>query len=427
MHAILTPVGSAGDVNPFVIIGQELRRRGHRVTLTGSEPFAGVAAQADLDFISLATTADYERVADNPDLWDPHRGIAIVLAEIIAGMRGAYDAILSRYEPGKTMLVGHPLSFFTRMLEETHGVPAATVHLAPGIFRSDFRQPALPSGQDISWWPRWAKRALWWMVDRFVLDPLIAPALNAWRAELGLAPVSRVFAAWMNSPQCVIGLFPEWFADPQPDWPRQLRLSGFVLSSPSVAPARADAGADGERLERFLTAGSPPIVFTPGSANRHAASFFREAMDAAARMRRRALFVTAHAPDVALPLPQDVIHVRYAPFSTLFPRAAAVVHHGGIGTSAQGLAAGVPQLVVPMGFDQPDNAARLARLGVAKVIPAGRFTGARAARALDRLIGDRPTDAACRRWRESIDVGGGLDQACDLIEEQFRRASGATA
>ena len=193
MHAILTPVGSAGDVNPFVILGRELRRRGHRVTLTGSEPFAPIVAAAGLEFLSLATAEDYERVTNIPDLWHPRRGLEIVLGEIAAGMRRAYDAIAALYEPGETMLVGHSLSFFTRVLEETQHAPAATVHLAPGIFRSDFRQPALPSGADISWWPRWAKRALWWSVDRFALDPLIAPALNAWRAELRLSPVSRVF------------------------------------------------------------------------------------------------------------------------------------------------------------------------------------------------------------------------------------------
>jgi UDP:flavonoid glycosyltransferase YjiC (YdhE family) len=421
VHAILTPVGSAGDVNPFVILGRDLRLRGHRVTLTASEPFASIAAAAGLEFLSLATAADFERVANNPDLWHSTRGVKIILDEVAVGMRRAYDAIAALYEPGETMLVGHALSFFTRVLEETRHAPAATVHLAPGIFRSDFRQPALPNGADLSWWPRWAKRALWWSVDRFALDPLIAPALNGWRAELGLSPVSRVFGEWMHSPQRVIGLFPEWFADPQPDWPPQLRLAGFALSDPTVAPA----GVETEHLDRFLAAGAPPIVLTAGSANRHAAAFFRTALEAAADLGRRAVCVTAHAADLPSPLPGGAFHANYAPFSTLFPRAAAVVHHGGIGTSAQALAAGAPQLVVPIGFDQPDNAARLVRLGVAAAIPSRRFTRARAASALSRLLADVRTEAACRRWRTAMDSPTAVARAGDLIEEQFVRASAA--
>src|SRR5262245_11608151 len=103
MHAILTPVGSAGDVNPFVILGRELRRRGHRVTLTGSEPFSPIAAAADLEYLSLATTQDYERVANNPDLWHSRRGLEIVLGEVAAGLRRSYEAIAALYEPEKTM------------------------------------------------------------------------------------------------------------------------------------------------------------------------------------------------------------------------------------------------------------------------------------------------------------------------------------
>ena len=88
----------------------------------------------------------------------------------------------------------------------------------------------------------------------------IAPALNAYRAELGLAPVSRIFRSWIHSPQRVIGLFPEWFFPPQPDWPAQIRLTGFPLfDEAGLHPL--DPG-----LDAFLAAGDPPIAFTPGSA-----------------------------------------------------------------------------------------------------------------------------------------------------------------
>jgi rhamnosyltransferase subunit B len=406
MHAILTPVGSAGDVLPFVVIGAELRRRGHRVSLLAPETFAGSVSAAGLELVQVGTAEDFEAATKNPDLWHPRRGPAVVFKEVASHLRDGYAALERVYEPDATMLVGHSLSFFTRVFEETHRVPAVTVHLAPSVFRSNFNQSRLPFGLDITPWPRWAKRAFWWAGDRFAIDPAIAPSLNAWRRELGLAPVSRIFNTWLHSPQRVLGLFPEWFAPPQPDWPPQLRLAGFLLS-------------DDDAVKVAEPAGEPPIVFTPGSANRHAARFFTTAIAATARMGRRAVLVTSYRDHLPRSLPDHVEHVNWASFRALFRRAAAVVHHGGIGTCAQALAAGVPQVVMPLGFDQPDNALRTSRLGVADVIPPERFTPARVAAALERLLADSDVRAACTRWRDRVDSAQAVRLASDLIEEQY--------
>jgi rhamnosyltransferase subunit B len=419
MHVILTPVGSAGDVNPFLIIGRALRQRGHRVTLVSPDVFAHATRKSTLEFASSGTADEFNDVTMNPDLWHPRRGPAVIFGVLSAQLRRAYDIIDRLYEPGKTVLVGHSLSFFTRVFEEKRGAPAVTIHLAPSLFRSDFAQPALPSGQDISRWPRWAKRALWWAVDRFAIDPLIVPALNQWRRELELPPVSRVFQSWLHSPQRVLGLFPDWFGAPQADWPPQLRLTGFVLSDRSCDPTPAE-GINDRDLEQFLAAGPPPVVFTPGSANRHAAQFFQVGIEAAALTGQRALLVTAYGEHLPGTLPAHAHHATYASFADLFPRVAAVVHHGGIGTCAQALAAGAPQLIMPMGFDQPDNALRLVRLGVAERVPPGQFTTSRVGAALQSLGSAKVAEAATR-WRSRIDEAGSVRDACDLIE----RALGA--
>jgi len=316
------------------------------------------------------------------------------------------------------MLVGHSLSLFTRVFEEKHGVPAATVHLAPSIFRSDYQQPVLPSGQDITNWPRWAKRTMWWIVDKLVVDRHIAPALNSWRDELGLPPVSRVLKSWLHSPQRVIGLFPDWFGEPQSDWPPQTRLTGFVLSDESCSPSSADH--ESPELDKFLSAGDPPIVFTPGTANRHAATFFQVACEATAAMHRRALFVTRYREHLPAVLPPHVCHVSYASFSTLFPRVAAIAHHGGIGTCAQGIAGGVPQLIVPMGFDQPDNGARLKRLNLADVLPPASFSTTNVVSAIAELTSSEKIAAACLDRKAAIRKADPTIMSCELIEERFR-------
>jgi rhamnosyltransferase subunit B len=419
MHAILTPVGSSGDVNPFVMLGRELRRRGHRVTLLSPDVFATAVAKAGLEFVSTGTAEEFDHATKNPDLWDARRGAAVVFGEVVKYMRRGYAVLEQHYTSGETLLVGHSLSVFTRMFEETHAVAAATVHLAPTVLRSDFEQPILPTGQNISNWPRWMKRVLWWGADRFAVDRFLAPELNVWRAELGLAPVSRVFKSWVNSPQRMLALFPPWFAAPQSDWPPQLRLTGFVLSDDTCSPVVDDA--DRARLDRFLRDGAAPVVFTPGSANRHAAAFFRTAIDATSAIGRRALLVTPYREHLPVSLPAHVGHVPYASFSALFPKAAAVVHHGGIGTSAQGLAAGAPQLVMPIGFDQPDNAARLKRLNVARVVYPRDFTTPTVSSMLRDLLSNEATASACELNRTRVAQDDALTRSCDRLEECFER------
>ena len=308
----------------------------------------------------------------------------------------ALRADCRQYKPGHTVLVGHPLAFAARIFEEVHRAPAATVHLAPSIFRSDYQQPVQVPGVDLTGLPIWLKRSMWWLVDHWLIDRHILPELNKWRSELGLTPVSRVFKEWMHSPRLVIGLFPEWFAPIQPDWPPQLVLTGFPLYD------EPDEHSLSPGLLMFLDQGAPPILCTPGSANRLASSFFSAALDASNRLGRRALFLTPFPEQLPASLGADVHHEPYVPFSKVLPRCAAIVHHGGIGTCAQGLAAGVPQLTMPMGFDQPDNATRLQRLGVGRWVQPKKFNGERVATELAALLNDERVSACCGRLAESI-------------------------
>jgi UDP:flavonoid glycosyltransferase YjiC (YdhE family) len=409
MRFVMTPVGSSGDVHPFVGIGRALHARGHEVIVLTAGPFGDIVRKAGLIFEESVSTEEYDEVSRHPDIWHPRRGLQLVLDSVVSRLPQAFERLKTLHQPGRTVLVGHSLSFFTRVFEEVYGAPAATIHLAPSIFRSDYAQPAYAPGVDGSGWPRWLKRGIWWSIDRFMLDPNVAPGLNAWRRELGLLPVSRVFRDWIHSPQRVIGLFPDWFAVPQPDWPSSLCLTGFPLfddhGPTDLAPS----------LRRFLDDGAPPVLFTPGSANQAASAFFQAAIDAMERLGRRALLLTrytSHLPQ----LPRSAHHQPFVPLADVLPRCAALVSHGGIGTLAQGLAAGVPQLTMPMGFDQPDNATRLERLGVGRWVVPSKFDGDRVADALSTLLGDGRTAANCRQWSERIRSRNAIEETCDLLE-----------
>jgi UDP:flavonoid glycosyltransferase YjiC (YdhE family) len=411
MHFLMTPVGSSGDVHPFVGLAGVLQARGHKVTICSAEPHRDVVQRAGAAFVPIFSAKDYLAATHDPDLWHPRRGLNKVLEMARLGLEPTWQALEERYQPGRTVLVGHPASFATRAFEEKTGAPAATLHLAPGSIRSAHRVPALPPGVDISAMPLWFKRGLWVLVDRWAVDRQIGPAFNQWRAGKGLPPVRRLFKEWINSPRATIGLFPDWFGPMQPDWPATFHHASFPLWDD--APG---AAADPE-LEAFLAAGTPPVVFSPGSANRQASAFFEAARGALGRLRRRGLFLTAFPEQLPRALPDTILHRAYAPFSVVLPRAAAFVHHGGIGSTAQGLATGVPQLMMPMGFDQPDNALRAERLGVARWLTPGRFRGARLARELAVLMESPLIRDAAAAVRDRLAGVDGLARAADLLEE----------
>jgi UDP:flavonoid glycosyltransferase YjiC (YdhE family) len=258
--------------------------------------------------------------------------------------------------------------------------------------------------------PKWGRRVAYRLIDMLVIDRHICPAINALRAELGLGKISRLLNGWWNSPMRVLGLFPDWFAPPQPDWPAQTVLTGFPLyDEAGTTPMDAE-------VSRFLESGEKPVAFTPGSAMWQGHAFFATAAEACRAAGLRGILLSRHRDHIPLSLPPGVIHAHYAPFSELLPHCAAIVHHGGIGTSGQALAAGVPQILMPMSHDQPDNAARLVRAGVARVLPPRIFTTDRLGRTLTDLLADPAAREACPRYAKRVRENDAIAAACDQIE-----------
>lgn len=408
---LVVTFGSHGDVHPFLALARGLARRGHDVTFFTAAPFGDLVRRYGLDFVPIGSVDDFEAIQDDADLWHPRRAFPAIARALMKGFEESFDAVRARVEPGRTVLVGSTLAFAARVVREVTGAPMATVHLAPAVFRSEYRPPALPGLWLPAGLPRWWKRFVWYAADRLVIDRFLAPTINRLRARHDLAPVTRVFDAWMHSPDRVIALFPEWYRAPEPDWPAQTRLTGFPLFDES----------DGERLPppevtEFLDAGPAPVIFTAGSANRHAESFFAESVAACERLGRRGLLLTQHRPDVPSALPESVRHFDYVPFSQVLPRAAALVHHGGIGTTAQALRAGTPQLIRPLAHDQFDNAAILQDLGVGGSILPKHYAAPRVADALRALIENPEVVRAVEVARDRFADHDALGETCRLIE-----------
>lgn len=412
MRTILVTFGSYGDVQPMMGLGLALQQRGVEAIVMTNAYFEPVIRRAGLGFVPIGSAEQYEAVLAEADLWHPRRGLLLVTRAWVQLTPLVYEAIAEHCVPGETVVAATAVAFGARVAQERLGVPLATLQLQPAMFRSLFDTPRLPLTPPPRWQPRFVKRMLYWLADA-VLDRAMAGEVNAYRGQFGLPPVRRLLQAWALSPQQVIGLFPEWFAPPQPDWPQQSLLAGFPLYE--AADEAAETATLPSDVERFLRSGEPPIVFTFGTAMRHAASLFNTSVAACQLLGRRGLLVTRYAEQLPHQLPPNVCHVPYARFSQLLPRCAALVHHGGVGTTGQGLASGVPQLIMPMGFDQPDNAARAVRLGVARQVSPRAFRPQVVARLLSELI-DRPSVAErCRHWAARSNDPERLNTACDAI------------
>jgi rhamnosyltransferase subunit B len=416
MRVLIACLGSLGDTLPFVAIGKALQARGHEVFLFANEVFQPFAA--GLPLVPTGRAAEAEALLKQPDVTHHRHGWPLVAESFMRALPPGHQAMSEQVVPGQTVAVGSTFAFATRLLGETHGVPTATVHLSPSVFRSLERAPRITPLGLLGRLPHGLQRGFWWLMDRFFLDPLLTAPLNDYRVTLGLPPVRRACDAWLQQADLTLAMFPPWFAPPQSDWPAGVVLTGFPLYD------HGDVQSLSPELSAFLSAGDAPIGFTTGTANASSHEFFAASLAACQRLGRRGVLI---ARDVQWPhpLPSDVLHVPYAPFRTLLPRLAALVHHGGIGTTSQALLAGVPQLVRPMGYDQFDNAHHLVTLGVARQLLPRHYRPAAVANALRYLIEDQPLKTRCRTLANRLVDDDAVARAADAVEALAAKKAGA--
>jgi rhamnosyltransferase subunit B len=413
LNVLLPTLGSAGDVNPVIGLGLALRARGHRATVITNPYFQASIEARGLGFLPVGSLQDVESALADPDLWHPRKGFGVVARRVIApSIEVVYRQIESAAD-ADTVVAASGISLGARIAQERLGVPTASIHLQPIVIRSLIDSGMFGTVRISAAQPRWFKQALFRLIDWAAIDRIIARPLNEFRATLGLAPVRRVLARWLHSPECVIGFFPDWFAPPQADWPPHTHLVGFPLWD-------GGGGAMPDGVPEFLRAGPPPIVVTPGSAAAHSQRFFAESIAAIGRIGARAMLVTNFPEQLPRHLPAGVRAFGYVPFSDVLPHAAALMCHGGIGTLAQGVKAGIPHLVVPNAHDQFDNGWRIARLGLGRSIAERRFRAAAGAEALASLIHDASLRQRCGAYAARMDGEAALGRACELIEALAR-------
>lgn len=407
MHIVIVTMGTDGDVFPFIGLGATLRSRGHRVTFAGPEPYQPMALQHGFHFSCLVSRVNTERFLNTPDLWHP------VKSGIHAARWGArliqdqYDCLQQLTRDKDTVLVSNAGIVAARLVQEKLHRPMATVLLQPGLLPSVYEPPVMPVFPIPAFMPKWMRHVYWRAVDT-AGSILIGKSLNRIRKSLGLSPVNRFFRWWL-SPQLIIGMFPSWYAALQPDWPLQLQLVGFPqFDGVTTHGLPAD-------LVDFCRESSPPIAFTTGTGMMHGQRFFEIAVEVCSILKRRGILLTRHVHQLPTTLPPSVCHVPFAPFQQLFPLCSVIVHHGGIGTTARALAAGKPQVIMPLAWDQPDNAARICKLGVGAKLSMSHRSASRLATSIENLLTPE-IQIRCKALTSRFEPSTPFDMASDLLE-----------
>jgi len=410
---VITTFGSFGDVNPYIGLGLELKRRGHQPLLAMPGVFREAVEREGLAFAAIRPDLNPDDAALTARIMDPARGSETIFSELlIPQLQATYDDLTAVVE-GADLLVTHPASMVGPIVAQKRRMSWASTVLAPMSFFSvsdPVVPPPVPWLHPLMVRSRAVSRAFVWLSDR-VTRRWIGP-VQRFRTSLGLPEGNNPILAGQHSPSLVLALFSRVLAEPQPDWPANAVLAGPILFNGAATPEVSD------ELERFLHAGSPPLVFTLGtSAVEAAGSFYEVSAEAARRLSRRAvLLVGRHSHNRPRVADADVLVVDYAPHAALFPRAAAIVHQGGAGTLHQALASGRPTLVVPHAHDQPDNASRVERLGISRTLYPGRYTVTAVERALGELLTDERYATRAREVAEVVRQEHGASRAADALE-----------
>lgn len=409
MHVVLVTIGSAGDLFPFMRMALALVEAGHRISFLGPVQHEPFVRAAGLPFHGLPADP---AVLDHPDLWHPTRGFGIVWQATRPAM-AEVPAFMATLPPGEkcTMLV-HPLALPEADLcrAARPGLGIAAAFLAPSNLPTVHDPLLLGPWRVPRWVPHGLRRRLWRALGARFIDPIALPDVNAARARAGLAPVKALIDTIFSIADLSILLFPDWFAPAQPDWPQPHVRSGFPLYDPNPQAALSD------ELRRFLKQGGRPLVFTPGTGNRQARRYFEQASEAARLLGERPIFLTPHRDQLPSELPRHVLWQDYVPLRALLPHVAVLVHHGGIGTTAEALHAGTPQLVVPLAHDQFDNGARVEALGVGTSLPATRLSSRRLVKRLARLLDDQGLPGRCRKVAAHFGRDPGVDEVVAALE-----------
>ena len=410
MRILFATIGSMGDLHPCLGLASELKRRGHTVVIASTEAHRARVLQLGLEFRSLRPNLDPADSTLISQCEDLKTGFEVLLTKLVLPhLADTYADLLAAAGDCDFILAGE-MVYAAPLVAEKTGLRWGSIILSPCSFLSA-HDPSLlvPMPQLIR------LRRFGWRINRALLDLCAGLARHWWkpvkqlRINEGLDPNCAPLTRDKFSPHLVLALFSPAFAEHQPDWPESTVQPGFVFYDQSAVTNESS------ELAHFLQDGDPPIVFTLGStAVSNPGRFYQTSQEAALGLGKRAVLIGAR--DIQGDSDR-VFSTPYAPYSQVFPHASVIVHQGGSGTTGQALRAGRPMLFVPYGWDQPDNALRVERLGSGLSLTRKRYSAETAMPMLRRLLKETHFADRAAFLADRIKLQRGVEDACDAVEK----------
>jgi len=418
MKVIIFASGSDGDIHPHLGIGRELVARGHQVVFITTFNYVDVARECGFEVLSFVDQNEKQNLDRSTESLGAIAKIKRYYRYYSAKTFEVYELVAGRLDD-QSILIAPPFAYpVARLLHTKYGTPYVSTVLAPVNLLSRRDPPSIKFMQWYTALPYWARKLLFNGTERLLIDPFLRMLLKESVRKLDLPMPSRILSEWGYSPQRVMGLFCDWFSPPPADWPPQITLTGFPLFNPNMGKQMLSAG-----LSQFLDAGPAPVVFTAGTGTKDPHAFFETALKAVQTLGIRGVFLT-RLTDQLPPLPDTIWHESYTSLNLLLPRSSVFVHHGGSGTAALALSAGIPQLLLPTEeMGQLDNAHRIERLGCG-LVQQNSLDSSSVTKKLQYLLTAPQVRAACRSAQVRMEPGAkACGRAADVIDETFRSFS----
>ncbi|MGZ3722858.1 MAG: glycosyltransferase, partial [Bdellovibrionales bacterium] len=399
--------------------------RGYKTVIASAEPYRQICESEGCEFEAVQSSADHKRLMGHPHMWKPLRGLRLFLMDSARGVtRSSYD-VIQRHALGEpTALVFNSVMFGALIAREKLALPAINVHHIP-FSRISSIEPAKNSpwiNFSLGLLGSTGRRLVMGLFKKY-LNILVSP-VNDLRREVGLEPVRDVIGEWRASTPLNLDLWPDWYSPVKADGPAQVTNTGFVEYSGPAKPGQTWEGQN--ELQAFLE--RKPIVFTMGSEmNQDFDAQVKLFAGACETLGTCGVMVSGVVRGKGPMRINDNFYVIDAPYAEIFPKASAILSHGGVGTVARIFALGKPHLVTPLACDHFDNGHLVERLGAGKCIPFHSLNIKKLAAALFELQSSPRIAAACAVLVPKMNNGSATARAADFIEASLQLKSNRTA
>jgi vancomycin aglycone glucosyltransferase len=408
MRILMAPEGTRGDVQPLAVLGRALRERGCEVRVCAASDARPLVEQHGLGFcpvpLDVRAWIQSQAAAVHAGGLAMHRAAADYMSDALDHQLRA----LTREAEDADLILGGGVQIGAPTAAEAHGIPYRFVAYCPIVFPSGDHPPFIVERR-----VRSGRMNRWlWRAFLGVGGALLRPAVNRRREALGLAPV-RDFYSYLRSPRPLLAADPQLAPLPD-DVAFDVETVGFL--------APPGEGRLPEKLESFLAAGPAPVYLGFGSMpDPDPARTTRQVLEAVRHLGVRAVVSEGWAGLGRAPLPEGVTTVGAVPHGLLFPRMAAIVHHGGAGTTSTAARAGVPQLVVPHLLDQFYWADRVERLGLGPpALPRRQLDAERLAGLLEVILGNDVLNERAAELAARMNDDDPVARAADAILRDLR-------